>query len=112
MKRLFLFLLCFLPLAAWTQETEPIDPPEEEQLSHWDSIRIIDSDTVNSLPEIGILGDVLTGYSILGTVFGDDEINKQRVRLWQRDANGNPVRQLVVLKERWPNTPPDILFNP
>lgn len=112
MKRLFLFLLCFLPLTAWTQETEPIDPPEEEQLSHWDSIRIIDSDTVNSLPEIGILGDVLTGYSILGTVFGDDEINKQRVRLWQRDANGNPVRQLVVLKERWPNTPPDILFNP
>ena len=111
MKHLFL-ILSLLPLAAWAQETEPIDPPEEDQLSHWDSIQIIDSDTANSLPVLGILGDVLSGYGIMGTVFGEDEINKQRVRLWQRDTNGNPVRQIVVLNERWPNTPPDILFNP
>lgn len=102
MRHLYILLLAaILPSVSWGQaDFTPIDA---------DSMAVIDSDTASSIPEIGIVGDVLSGYGLTST---DNDAESKRFKMWQRDANGTPVRRIVVLKERWPNAPADILENP
>lgn len=90
MKRMLLSLAFLLAvLGSWSQE--PV---------------YNDRDTVNSIPEIGIMGDVVSGYT---TTVIPYEGSSTRYYWYHADPHQNPVRQIVVLRKKWPNVPEDIL---
>ena len=117
---------------AWGQDVDT----DSIYYARKDSLRTIDADTVNSLPNIGIIGDVITGYRLTGvpvntdayyirldsTIIATDtgkyfihidtimKTNRHRnaVRLYHSDSGGNHVRQIVVLRDRWAGLPDDL----
>lgn len=94
MKKVIL-LLALLPVALGMMAQEAEEP-----------VWMNDRDTANSIPHVGIVGDVVSGYktTVEATLKSDD-----RLYWYQKDDNGNPIRKIVVLKEKWPNAPQDIL---
>lgn len=111
-KLLYLLIAAMMAAVAWGQDVDT-------EQARKDSLRTIDADTVNSLPNIGIIGDVITGYRLTGVPVNTDEFihidtimvtNRHRnaVRLYHIDSEGNRVRKIVVLRDRWAGLPDDL----
>lgn len=110
---------------AWGQTYESVE----------DSLLAIDRDTVNSQLSLGTVGDVFAGFDIgiepahpleyyiyadssHYTFDGNDYVlvsydtiqNKHRnaIRFYHKDKQGNKIRQIVVLRDRWSNLPEDL----
>ena len=110
---------------AWGQTYESVE----------DSLQAIDRDTINSQLVLGIVGDVFAGYDIgiepayplayyvyqdtahsyidgndYYTLTYDTVQNKHKnaVRFYHKDKNDKKIRQIVVLRDRWPNLPEDL----
>lgn len=65
-----------------------------------------DLDTTNCTVQLGVWGDCFSGYQLATeTLSGNTEFAK----LFHVDKYGHKVRQIIVLKEKWENTPDDLL---
>lgn len=127
MKQLFLLFICLLTTAALqAQDTG------DDYYNRRDSLRAIDRDTANSMINVGIIGDVISGYAF--TVepaypdpvewtdtfringleeFGVSEYSERNrhpyaFRWYHIDRDSNRVRQIVVLRQQWHNLPDDL----
>lgn len=74
-----------------------------------DSLRTLDKDTANSMIQLGVIGDVFSGYNIDAVPVNENsEKHPNAMRFYHKDKLGNRVRQIVVLQDRWNNLPDDL----
>lgn len=105
MRSLALSFVCLITLlaSALAQDSDSL------YYARKDSLRSLDKDTANSMINIGIIGDVFTGYNIDAVPVDQNADNHPNaVRFYHKDKIGNRVRQIVVLQDRWNNLPDDL----
>lgn len=99
MKQLFYLLMtALLPCMGWAQEIDP---------DYWGDPS--DHDTTGHVLVLDAVGNPFSGYNLKWENPSNWSISKNRVKCYQCDRDTVPVRQVVVLNEKWPNAPADIL---
>lgn len=115
--------LCSLTANAQTGTGSIFDTPVEERDSVWqakrDSLAKLHRDNGNYSIDIECIGDVMTGYDIMFDTLGCHSFYSagsslsprwvKRYKMYHVDNAMHKVRQVVVLREKWPNTPTEIL---
>lgn len=114
--------LCSLTANAQTGTGSIFDTPEDQRDEAWqarrDSLAKLHRDNGDMHIEIGCVGDVLTGYDIVFDTIGChasyDRYGRNpgyytHFKIYHVDKAMRKVRQVVVLREKWPNTPVEIL---
>lgn len=95
---LYILFIVLQPLAGWAQIQDPDfwgDPADHDTTGHF---LVLDA-----------VGNPFSGYVLKWEHPADWGVAKSRAKCYQCDRDTVPVRQVVVLNEKWQNAPQDIL---